>query len=231
MKVRAAPVERAAVIGRAAEERGEARAVERLDRVIAVVARELRRLGVVLGDAGRPVRGVDNPRTQVAGDGVPGDEAADERLRLLGHVPERPRPLATVLRLQPVLAATLARPDLPAVAPRGTPADAPGLEHHDIEAGLGKVQRRGEPGIAAADHADLGLDRAGERREGRDRRGGRGVPARGIFPRPVVRSQQIRCPCAHRRTLAATPLPRKPACSRRATTFGRDVSRCDRAAF
>jgi hypothetical protein len=179
------------VVAGARDERRERRPVERLDLGVAIVPGELLGLGPIGGDVSRLVGGVDDPRPQVAVDPVAGDEAAHQRLRLLGHVPERPRPRPPERGLEPVLVAPLARADLAAVPPRGPPADPLGLEEDDRQPRLGEMERRREPGVAAADDADVGHRIAGERRKERQRLRGRGVPARGIFPRPVVRRQQI----------------------------------------
>ena len=73
------------------------------------------------------------------------------------------------------LRAALAGARLSAVASGGTPADALGLEQHDIAAAPGEVQRGREPGIAAADHTDLGTRFTVQRGKFRRRVGGGGV--------------------------------------------------------
>ena len=118
-------------------------------------------------------------------------EPAHQRLRLLGEVPEQPRPLRPESRLEPALVAPLPGADLAAVPPRGAPADALRLEEHHVEPGPGEVQRRRQAGVAAADDADVGRHLARQRRERRVRCRGRGVPTRGIGAGPVVGGQEV----------------------------------------
>src|SRR3546814_11745980 len=66
---------------------------------------------------------------------------------------------------------------LAGVAPRGAPADAPGLEHDGLVAALGAVERGGDAGVAAARDADVAALRAGQRRQARQPPG-RGEGAR-----------------------------------------------------
>ena len=61
--------------------------------------------------------------------------------------------ITTTLELEDV--APLAGADLTAVAPRGAPADTARLEQDHVVAALGQVERRGQPGITAADDADI----------------------------------------------------------------------------
>jgi hypothetical protein len=63
--------------------------------------------------------------------------------------------------------------DLPAIAARGTPAGLPSLQHSDMDALFGKVQRRGKAGEPAADHHHVDLSIAIQWR--RQRRGTRRV--------------------------------------------------------
>ena len=135
-----------------------------------------------------PVRGDGDTRLQVAVDPVPGDEIAHERLRLLGHGPEKPRPLLAKLALQGGLIASVPAAELPAVAAGGAVADASCLQQDDAIAALGEVERAGEPGIAAADDANVGARIAVERRPGGVRPraylvpGGRGAVVLGVAP-------------------------------------------------
>jgi len=61
-----------------------------------------------------------------------------------------------------VLAGGDAEDGLPAAASGSTPADALLLEQHDRQSLFGQVQRRRAAGDAAADHADIAVDPAGE---------------------------------------------------------------------
>ena len=72
--------------------------------------------------------------------------------------PRAPAPPVAEPALEPVLVAALAGADLAAVPSRGAPADPLRLEEHHVEPGLGEVQRRRKPGVAAADHADVGAE-------------------------------------------------------------------------
>ncbi len=185
-------VEHPAVIGARPQPRRDAGAVERLGLGVTVVTGELLGLGVEPGHLSRAAGGVDHAGLQVAGDPMARDEAAHQGLGLLGHVPECARPLHAEARLKPVLVAPLARTHLPAVPPRGPPADALRLEQHHVETGLRQMQRRREPGVAAADHADIGLLRPLKRRKGRELRRRRGIPARRVDPVVVVGGQQVK---------------------------------------
>ena len=55
------------------------------------------------------------------------------------------------------------RRDEPTVTPRGAPADALRLQHHDRFARSGEVERCRQPGESTADDADIRLDGALER--------------------------------------------------------------------
>ena len=144
------------------------------------------------------------PGLQVAGDGVAGDQVADQGAGFFGEVPERAGAGLAGGLLQPVLVLALAGADLAAVAPRGAPADAVRLEQDHVEAGLGEVQRGGEAGVAAADDGDVGGGLALQLRKGRERGGGLGVPAGRVDAGPVVGGQQVESghasrPCTEKR--------------------------------
>jgi len=68
--------------------------------------------------------------------------------------------LARVVRAEPLRNPRQARAqagtDLAAVAPRSAPADPLGLEQHHLEAALGQIERRRDPGETAADDTDIG---------------------------------------------------------------------------
>ena len=113
------------------------------------------------------VRGNGNAGLEVAVDPVPLDARTHERLRLLGQRPEEPRPLRAQLPLQGELIAPVPAAELPAVAARRAVADAPRLQEHGAKTVLGEMERGGEPGVAAADDADIRARVAVERRPGR----------------------------------------------------------------
>ena len=111
-----------------------------------------------------PVGGDQHAGPEVAGDRVPRDP-------LPRPSPWPPRPAARAgARARPRTPLELGHVDplagahLAAVAARRARPDPRRLEQHHVVAALGQVQRRREPGIAAADDADVGIDRAGERR-------------------------------------------------------------------
>ena len=110
------------------------------------------------------VQRLDDARPQIAGNGEADDQRAHERLRLLRHVPEFLGAGEAELLFQPEHVAAEAGVDLPAVAAGGAACNRLGLNKHDVGAGLGEMDRGGEPGEAAADDADIGPARAVERR-------------------------------------------------------------------
>jgi len=67
--------------------------------------------------------------------------------------------------LDPVLVAPLAAVYLATVPARCAPSDALGFHKNNIDAGLGKMKRRREPRVSAADNGDAAKDRSGQRRE------------------------------------------------------------------
>ncbi len=78
----------------------------------------------------------------------------------------RPRCRESVQLAGPVLAQPLlqgrqalreAGTDRAAVAPRGPPAEAPGLQEHDVVAAPSQLARGGQAGESATDDAGLGL--------------------------------------------------------------------------
>ena len=78
--------------------------------------------------------------------------------------------------------------DLAAIAARGAPADARAFEHRDLVALLGEMQRRGQPAIARADDADLGVVLACQRRAL-----GRGVGRGGVVGAGVASVARVGC--------------------------------------
>ena len=124
----------------------------------------------------RAVRSDGNTGLQVARDPVPGDAGTHERLRFLGKRPEEPRPVLAELPLQGGLIAPMPAAELPAVAAGGTVADAPRLQQEGAIAAFGEMERTREPGVAAADDADIRALIAVERWPGRVRPRARLVP-------------------------------------------------------
>ena len=95
--------------------------------------------------------------------------------RLEGEIEQRARPLAPELFDQPDGALAQARNDLAAIPARGAPADPAAFEQHDLQPALGRMQRGGQAGAAAADHDEVGLDFAEQRRMARRRVGRRDI--------------------------------------------------------
>ena len=176
MKVARALIEKAAVKPLRRHLRAESRAIEHVDLVVAVAGAKVRRLPRQRARVARAVRGDGNSGFQVARDPVPGDAGVHQRLRLLGKRPEEPRPVLAELPLQGGLIAPMPAAELPAVAAGGTVADAPRLQQEGAEAALGEMERAGEPGVAAADDADIRALIAVERGPGRVRPRARLVP-------------------------------------------------------
>ena len=100
---------------------------------------------------------------QVAIDRVPLDAIADQPQTLDGDVPHPPGILEADLLLELVLAAGIAGDRLAAAATGGAVADPLRFEEDDPVTALGEMQGGGAAGDAAADHADVRLDLAGER--------------------------------------------------------------------
>ena len=97
----------------------ERRAVEHLDLIVAVAGTKMVCLADQRPGMAGPVRGDGDAGLQVAFDPVAGDAIAHQRLRLLGHGPEKPRPLLAELVLQGGLIAPVPAAELPAVAAGG----------------------------------------------------------------------------------------------------------------
>ncbi len=174
VQVTGAGVVGAAVERRARQHLAERRAVEEHHPVVAVDPLEVAGIGGVAGDQARPVRHVHHARAPIAGDRVPVAQVRDQSLGLLGQREQAARRGEAELPLELVLIAPLPGADLPAVAARGAPADPPGLQENDAAAGLGRVQRCRQAGVAAADDRHVGPHGAGEPRPiGRRRQGGR----------------------------------------------------------
>src|SRR3546814_11511588 len=110
--------------------------------------------------------GVDDAGLQVAVDGVIADALLHKSLGFLAEIPQQAGTLAADEVYERFRVEALAAGKLAAVAPRGAPADAPGLEHDGLVAALGEVERGGDAGVAAADDADVAALRDGPRRQG-----------------------------------------------------------------
>ena len=116
------------------------------------------------------------------------DQSLDQRLRLLGEGPETVGVVMAEMLLEPVLVAPLAGMELAAVAPRRAPADALGLDDGDVDPGFGEMERRREPGVAAAEDGDVHLRRRVECRERQCAVGTRRVERGSVSdPQPAVR--------------------------------------------
>ncbi len=134
--MRGPPVADAAVIGLAADRLADRGAVQRLGRIVAVVPRQLLGAGVILENMRRLVRGIDDARRQVAVDAVPRYPVANQRLGLLGHVPEDAGAAGPGVLLDPFLILALPgsrparhcapkRPSRPGSPPAAPPAIPP----------------------------------------------------------------------------------------------------------
>ena len=123
-----------------------------------LVAPALERIGVALGVRGGQVAGHER-----AVDVVPCDARLHQRQRFEPHVPD---PLHVAFRHEMperVDVACEAADQLAAVAPARRPSDPRRLEHGDRMASLGEVERGRQAREARADHAHVGIGRAGER--------------------------------------------------------------------
>ena len=155
MKVARALIEKAAVKPLRRHLRAESRAIEHVNLIVAVAGAEMLGLPRQRARVARAVRSDGNTGLQVALNPVPGDAGAHQRLRLLGKRPEEPRPVLAELPLQGGLIAPMPAAELPAVAAGGAVADAPSLQQEGAEASFGEMERTREPGVAAADDADI----------------------------------------------------------------------------
>ena len=202
MKVPRAHVQHPALVGGRGAEIVERLRVQRLDLVIAVsVAQVVGILGQMHGLAvGR--RGPGDAGFQVAFDSVPPDQVTDQILGLFSQRPQVAGVVRTHHSFQRLLVLPLARSQLPAVPPRCAEPHALRLDQHHAQSGLGQMQRGGQPGIAAADHADIGPRGPGQGRARGGDVGGRGIPGRRVFPGAVVGVEQVhtfikRCSRSH----------------------------------
>jgi hypothetical protein len=112
---------------------------------------------------------------QVAGDAVLLDPLPDDGARLLGEIEERLAALLAEPRDQLLRRLAQARVDLPAIAPRCTPADAIGLDQRHLVSALGEIERGAQTSEPAAHDADIDADRLRQPRPGAMRIRGRGV--------------------------------------------------------
>ena len=120
-----------------------------------------------------PVREHHAPVDDVAVDAVARDPRADQVDRVDGE-PVQPAPFVAAERAQQVgVVEAVAAEDEAAVATRCAEADAFAVEHDDVlHAALDEAERRAQAGEAAADDADLRVDRAGQLRVGLAGNGG-----------------------------------------------------------
>jgi hypothetical protein len=111
---------------------------------------------------------------EIAADRVLCDPLPHGRLGLLRQLPEQTRALEPERPLELNHIDPLSGEHLAAVASGRACPDPRRLQQHHVIAALGQMQRRGGAGEAAADHAHVGIDRAGEPRMrcGRIGRGG-----------------------------------------------------------
>ena len=93
------------------------------------------------------------------------DEFADLLHGLETELPEPFGGLSTDPFFDAGLICPLPRADMPAIAPRGTPADPFRFEQYHVIAFLPKMQRGGEAGIATTDDAHVCLFVAVQRRQ------------------------------------------------------------------
>ena len=92
---------------------------------------------------------------KIARDLVDFDELSRQAHRLTGHFPYIARTLATKRLFHRGHVGTQAGQNLSTTAPRSTKAQFPRLQQNDRVAALGKMQRSGAAGNAAANHADV----------------------------------------------------------------------------
>ncbi len=185
-----------------AERLGRLGAIQKGHEVVPITARQsLHERGGLVQQSGL-VEGLDHAGPEVAGNGEADDQAADQRLRLLRHVPEQLGALKAEAPLQPELVLPLAGMDLAAAAARRAVGDPAGFQQHHIRTGIGEVDRRGQAGEAAADNADIGLARSFEAAR---------TPAR-RKPQADRRTAAARGPCSagrFRRSAADIRAPRR----------------------
>ncbi len=153
---------------------------------MAVVLAQVVGVGQGLGGVGGLPAGLEVAGGELAVDAVPGDQLLDQAVGLESDVPDLAGIVAAEGPLVFAHRGAGAGGELAAVAPRGAPAQPVGLDEDDVEAALGQVQRRREPGIAAADDADIRLVLALEARVVRHLAGGLGVPAPRMHAGAVV---------------------------------------------
>lgn len=104
-------------------------------------------------------RGEDAAGAVVAVDGVAADAAADDLRAFKHHAAEQAGAFRAVALFNHIDVAAVRVDQLAAVAAAGAETDARRFQHHHVIAGFHQKQRGGEAGIAAADHADVALDR------------------------------------------------------------------------
>jgi hypothetical protein len=110
------------------------------------------------------VGGDEAAEPKVAGDRVTRDPFPHDRLGLLGQLPEQACARGPEGLLERGNREALARDHLAAVAARRPGADPRRLQQDHVITALGQVQGCRNAGEAATDHADVGVNRAGELR-------------------------------------------------------------------
>src|SRR3546814_9279276 len=128
----------AAVVDVARDELAQFGAAQCADVPLAVVLVQETRLFLQRLGMRRPQGGVDDAGAQVAVDGVIADALLHKSLRFLAEIPQQAGTLAADEVEERFRVEALAAGKLAAVAPRGAPADAPGLEHDGLVAALGE---------------------------------------------------------------------------------------------
>ena len=108
------------------------------------------------------VIGVQVAEPQVAIDAVGFDQPVQVRARPECKIPQPARIRQADALLEPFLIAPHANVSLTAVAPGSAPAETGLLEQYHVDSAARQVQRRGQPGVAATDDADLSACRTRE---------------------------------------------------------------------
>ena len=155
---------------------------------------------------------------ELAIDGVARHQLAQDAAALEGHGAHGGGLCGAVARLDDVEVARVAVDDLPAIAPRSPPADPRLLQQQHAAAGVLQVQRGAQPGVAGADHADVGTHAAGQGRAGRLWQSGGGV-VRGRVTAEVVLLSHRADRCGSRSSSARSPCRRRAGSCRARCRF------------
>ena len=133
----------------------------------AVIALELRKLGLQRPRLARRIRHIHIAEAAVAIDAEFGDARIHQVQRLQGHVPGDAGVGAAQLRLEGFLPACKTGNRLPAVAPGCAAANPPGLQHGNPVATPRQLHRRRQPGKSGPHHQHVCAHRALQRRQRR----------------------------------------------------------------